>query len=90
MGGFTRALMEVLVVDDHTGSYAGVVHSVAVGVPGHGPSFSFLPRLVSLFRNLGATSPLHRIYVGLNTYVCVCLLTAIKCLPLCYENEYPL
>ena len=39
-GGFTRALMEVLVVDDHTGSDAWVVHSVAAGVRGTSSSFS--------------------------------------------------
>ena len=53
MGGFTRALMEVLVVDDHTGSYAGVVHSVAVGVPRHGSSFSLWPRLVGGLGSIG-------------------------------------
>ena len=51
MGGFTRALKEVLVVDDHAGSYAGVVHSVAVGVPRQGSSFSLWLRLV---RSLGS------------------------------------
>jgi hypothetical protein len=64
-GGFTRALMEVHVVDDHTGSDAWVVHSVAVGVRGTSSSFSLSPRLVRGVGSLGL--PQHTDAVWLNT-----------------------
>ena len=64
-GGFTRAFMEVLVVDDHTGSDAWVVHSVAVGVRGTSSSFSLSPRLVRGVGSLGL--PQHTDAVWLNT-----------------------